>query len=140
MTSGTVDIPTTVQHEGLQHPDLRRGLEGRAEQGDVDPLVDRETCLPGGLTGDVSKLCIVRRTHVGELRTERAPPLTHQGIRALEVEVVRDHHDGAGRDRRVERPGGVGGDHDLGAEETGQPHRRHHLFWDDSPDKGGNGR
>jgi hypothetical protein len=42
--------------------------------------------------------------------------------------MVRDDHDRPGIDRRIEGAGGVGGDHDLGPEQAGQPHRRDHLF------------
>jgi len=114
--------------EGAQHPHLRRSLEGGPEHRRVDALVDREARLLRCKPRQLPQLGVVGRAHVGELRTELTPPGPDQGVRALQVEVVAHQHQRTGRDRRVEGAGGVGGDHQLGAEQARQAHRGHHLL------------
>ena len=64
----------------------------------------------------------------GNCGSEGRPPLPDQRVGALQVDVIRNHHQGARGNRRVERAGGVGGEHHLGAEQGGESHRGHHLL------------
>jgi len=109
-TSGTVDI------------------QGGAEERNVNTFVNRKTGLFACRPRQLAKLGIIGLAHVRKLRPELRPPLPNQRVGALQIDMVRHNHNRSRFDRWIEGPSGVGRDHDLGPEETGQSYRRYDLF------------
>ena len=100
--------PDRVATEPGQHPDLGRGLVGRAGQPDIDALLERDAL---GLGRRTERLAQARAPRVGEIREARTELV---GVRpderapAGQVDVVAHDHERPGPERRVEAAGRVG--------------------------------
>ena len=136
-TSGTVDIPTRSPPSSTDHPDLRRGLEGRAEPGRVDALRERLAEPGGSLVGERAQRRIVGGAHVREARPQRVVVRPHERRGSLQVEVVRDEHEIARRQALADTAAGVRDDERLRAEPAEHPHPEDDAVGADGPRRGG---
>ena len=115
--------PDGVAAERGVHPDLGRGLVVRAGQPDVDPFLERDVLGAGRAVEPLAQAGRPGVGHVREALADRWRIRADQRVLAGQVEVVADHHQRSGPERRIEPAGRIREHDHARAEAAEQQHR-----------------
>ena len=113
--------------ENTKRPDLRRGLVCRTGQGEIDAFLSLHSDSACNLTGDFAQRERVRFTHVGKTDTEIVEIGPAKRIDSHEIDVIRNEHQIAGFERRVDATGRIRDDELLDPESAEDARQKRHL-------------
>ena len=110
--------PDCVSAETAHHAQFRRCLVVRPGHRDVHTFAQ----IAVDLVRELAQLLGVRADHVHEARAEPVVVRTAKRVDAHEIDVVVDHHEIAGLERRIQSATGVRDDHRPHAPGAEHPH------------------